>query len=142
MILDKANRKYDLLALSTLKIKDISNMFRISIPIVFQSILSIGSWFLFFSFIENVGQKELEISNILRTVYLILSIPSWGFSAGINTLVSGFIGNKKRQAVIPIIIKTAKLNLLITMVIAIPIAIFPEFFLYPIFDDKVKEEGD
>lgn len=133
MILDKANRKYDLLALSTLKIKDISNMFRISIPIVFQSILSIGSWFLFFSFIENVGQKELEISNILRTVYLILSIPSWGFSAGINTLVSGFIGNKKRQAVIPIIIKTAKLNLLITMVIAIPIAIFPEFFLYPIF---------
>lgn len=133
MIWDKTNRKYDLLALKTLEKKDVNNMFRISIPIVFQSILSIGSWFLFFSFIENVGQEELEISNILRTVYLILSIPSWGFSAGINTLVSGFIGNKKRQAVIPIILKTAKLNLVITMAIAIPVAIFPEFFLYPIF---------
>lgn len=133
MIWDKTNRKYDLLALKTLEKKDVNNMFRISIPIVFQSILSIGSWFLFFSFIENVGQEELEISNILRTVYLILSIPSWGFSAGINTLVSGFIGNKKRQAVIPIILKTAKLNLAITMAIAIPVAIFPEFFLYPIF---------
>jgi MATE family multidrug resistance protein len=133
MMWDKANRKYDLLALKTLEKKDVNNMFRISIPIVFQSILSIGSWFLFFSFIENVGQEELEISNILRTVYLILSIPSWGFSAGINTLVSGFIGNKKRQAVIPIILKTAKLNLAITMAIAIPVAIFPEFFLYPIF---------
>lgn len=133
MIFDKSNIKYDLLALKTLVKKDVRNMFMISIPIVFQSILSIGSWFLFFSFIENVGQEELEISNILRTVYLILSIPSWGFSAGINTLVSGFIGHKKRQAVIPIILKTAKINLVITMAIAIPVAIFPEFFLYPIF---------
>ncbi len=133
MIFDKSNMKYDLLALKTLVKKDVRNMFMISIPIVFQSILSIGSWFLFFSFIENVGQEELEISNILRTVYLILSIPSWGFSAGINTLVSGFIGHKKRQAVIPIILKTAKINLVITMAIAIPVAIFPEFFLYPIF---------
>ena len=133
MIVEKTNLKYDLLALKTLEIKDMINMFRISIPIVFQSILSIGSWFLFFSFIENVGQKELEISNILRTVYLILSIPTWGFSAGINTLVSGFIGHKKRQAVIPIINRTAKLNLLITMAIAIPVTVFPEFFLYPIF---------
>ena len=32
-----------------------------------------------------LGQKELEISNLLRTVYLILSIPCWGYSAGINT---------------------------------------------------------
>lgn len=133
MMFDKSNVKYDLLALKTLVKKDVHNMFMISIPIVFQSILSIGSWFLFFSFIENVGQEELEISNILRTVYLILSIPSWGFSAGINTLVSGFIGHKKRQAVIPIILKTAKINLVITMAIAIPVAIFPEFFLYPIF---------
>ncbi len=133
MMWDKSIRRYDLLALKTLESKEVMNMFKISIPIVFQSILSIGSWFIFFSFIENVGQRELEISNILRTVYLLLSIPCWGFSAGINTLVSGFIGNKKRQAVLPIIIKTAKLNLLITMAIAVPIALFPEFFLYPIF---------
>ncbi|MCZ2101773.1 MAG: MATE family efflux transporter [Chitinophagales bacterium] len=133
MVWDKTNRKYDLLALKTLEVKDAFNMFKISTPIVFQSILSIGSWFLFFSFIENVGQRELEISNILRTVYLILSIPCWGFSAGINTLVSGFIGHKKRQAVLPIIFKTTKLNLLITLAISIPVVLFPEFFLYPIF---------
>ena len=34
---------------------------------------------------------------------------------------------------IPIAIKTAKLNLFSTMVLAIPVAIFPEFFLYPLF---------
>lgn len=133
MVWDKANRKYEWMSWHRVSIKDFSNMFRISIPIVFQSILGIGSWFLFFSFIENIGSQELEISNLLRTVYLILSIPCWGYSAGINTLVSSFIGNKKRQAVLPLIIKTTKLNLLTTLLISLPIILFPEFFLYPLF---------
>lgn len=133
MIWDKGNRKYHLLSVHKLVTKDFKNMFSISSPIVFQSILGIGSWFLFFSFIENVGSHELEISNLLRTVYLILSIPCWGYSAGINTLVSNFIGNKKRQAVLPLILKTTKLNLLSTMLISLPVLMFPEFFLYPLF---------
>ncbi len=133
MIWDKSNRKYELLSIHSLVMKDFRNMYNISTPIVFQSILGIGSWFLFFSFIENVGSRELEISNLLRTVYLILSIPCWGYSAGINTMVSNFIGNKKRQAVFPLIIKTVKLNLLSTMLISLPVLLFPEFFLYPLF---------
>lgn len=133
MIWDKNNRKYELLSFHRLSSKDFNNMFSISFPIVFQSILGIGAWFLFFSFIENVGSQELEISNLMRTVYLILSIPCWGYSAGINTLVSNFIGNRKRQAVIPMIIKTVKINLLSTMLISMPVLLFPEFFLYPLF---------
>ncbi|MBC7885889.1 MAG: MATE family efflux transporter [Saprospiraceae bacterium] len=133
MIWDKTNRKYGLLSIHRLKYSSFANMFSISFPIVFQSILGIGSWFLFFSFIENVGSKELEISNLLRTIYLILSIPCWGYSAGINTIVSNFIGNKKRQAVLPLIIKTTKINLLSTMLISLPVLMFPEFFLYPLF---------
>lgn len=133
MITDKLNRPYALFTVSRISFKDIKNMFTISSPMVFQSILGIGSWFLFFSFIENMGKDELAISNILRTVYLILSIPCWGYSAGINTLVSQFIGYQKRQAVLPIIIKTAQLNLFTTVVISLPIVLFPEFFLYPLF---------
>ena len=131
MIWDKSNRKYELLSIHSLVVKDFKNMFSISTPIVFQSILGIGSWFLFFSFIENVGSRELEISNLLRTVYLILSIPCWGYSAGINTMVSNFIGNKKRQAVFPIIIKTVKLNLLSTMIISLPVLLFPAVQVLP-----------
>ncbi|MBK7635743.1 MAG: hypothetical protein IPJ13_16785 [Saprospiraceae bacterium] len=136
MIYDKANRKYELLSIHRLSIRTFKSMFSISSPIVFQSILGIGSWFLFFSFIENVGGRELEISNLMRTVYLILSIPCWGYSAGINTLVSNFIGNKKRQAVLPLIYKTTKLNLLSTMLISMPVVLFPEFFLYPLFGKR------
>ncbi len=133
MFWDKSNRKYELLSIHRLSISTFKSMFSISTPIVFQSILGIGSWFLFFSFIENIGGRELEISNMLRTVYLILSIPCWGYSAGINTLVSNFIGNRKRQAVLPLIYKTTKINLISTLVISLPVVFFPEFFLYPLF---------
>jgi len=133
MFLDEENRKFRLLNLSKMNFGLIKAMFHISYPIVFQSILGIGSWFLFFSFIENRGGQDLAISNLLRNVYLILSIPSWGYSAGINTMVSSFIGNKKRQAVMPLIVKTTKINLLTTSIISLPVVFFPEFFLYPLF---------
>ncbi len=133
LINDKSSRSYELFKFHRISFKDIKNMFSIASPMVFQSILGIGSWFLFFSFIENMGKEELAISNILRTVYLILSIPCWGYSAGINTLVSQFIGYQKRQAVIPLILKTTKLNLITTILISLPVVLFPEFFLYPLF---------
>jgi putative MATE family efflux protein len=133
MFYDKFNHRYKLWKFERLDFALISSTFFISTPIVFQSILGIGSWFLFFSYIENIGRQELAISNLLRNVYLILSIPSWGYAAGINTLVSNFIGNKKRQAVLPLVIKTVKLNLATTIIISLPVILFPEFFLYPFF---------
>jgi Na+-driven multidrug efflux pump len=69
-------------------------------------------------------------------VYLILSIPCWGFSSGVNTLVSNFIGQKKRQAVVPLIWKTAKLSWMSTMVIALPVVIFPTYLLYPLLGSE------
>jgi putative MATE family efflux protein len=106
----------------------------LSIPIVSQSVVSLGGWFLFFSFIEKfLGPDDLATSNLVRNIYLIIIIPSWGYSSGINTLVSHFIGNRKRMAVRPIIRKTAWLNLLSTWVFAIPIILFPSFILYPLF---------
>jgi multidrug resistance protein, MATE family len=112
------------------KIKD---FFSISFPLVLQSALGLSSYFIFFTLIENNSSKDLEISNLIRTVYLILSIPAWGFSAGINTIVSNFIGNQKRQGVIPIIKKTSYMSLLVSMAITIPVVLYPEHLLYPLF---------
>ena len=72
-----------------------------------------------------MGERELAISNLARMVYLVLSIPTWGYASGVNTLVSGFIGADKRQAVIPMIWKTAKLCFWTTMALALPVVLFP-----------------
>jgi putative MATE family efflux protein len=110
------------------------SILKLSSPIVGQAVVSIGSWFLFFALIENyLGERSLAISNLVRNVLLILTIPSWGFSSAINTMVSQLMGMRKRMGVLPIIFKTANLNLIITMVITIPVVLFPTVMLYPLF---------
>lgn len=133
----KLVRRLKIFSLPRIDKRIVRSMYEVSFPIVVQSFAGIGSWFLFFSLIENyLGTEAIKTSNLVRIVYLILSIPCWGFSAGINTLVSNFIGAEKRQAVEPIIKKTAGLNLAITMLVSIPVLIFPDFFLYPFFGSE------
>ncbi len=134
MYYDKFNRHLRLFTLPRVNGKGLFSLFRISWPIVLQTALGLGSWFVFFSMIEFYrGGRDLEVSNVIRIVYLILSIPIWGYSSGINTLVSGFIGQKKRQAVVPMIWKTSKLSVLSSILLAVPVVLWPDFFLYPLF---------
>jgi putative MATE family efflux protein len=130
---DKQNRPYKLFSFAGLSWSSIKTNFEISFPILAQSVLSIGAYFFFFAWIENRSQEELKISNLIRNVYLILTIPSWGYSTGINTIVSYFIGMSKRQAVEPITQKTSLLNIFTTVLLAAPILIFPTFFLSPLY---------
>ena len=110
----------------------IRRIYNLAVPIVAQAFVGLGSWFLFFGIVENFGERQLAITNLVRMVYLVLSIPCWGFAAGVNTLVSNFIGQRKRQAVIPIIWKTAKLSWLVTILLTLPVALYPQQILYPL----------
>lgn len=136
IIFDKEARKWRIFHLPKLDLHQILQLYKLSLPIVAQAIVGLGSWFVFFGIVENLGEHELAITNLVRMVYLVLSIPTWGFSAGVNTLVSNFIGQRKRQAVLPISIKTAKLSWLVTMAISLPIVLFPHTFLYPLLGGK------
>lgn len=132
MIFDKKNIDYKIFKLPKIDIPLIKKQLKIGSPIVAQAVVGLGSWFVFFGLVENLGERELAITNLARMVYLMLSIPCWGFASGVNTLVSNFIGQQKRMAVIPIIWKTAKLCWMVTMVISLPVVLFPEQILYPL----------
>lgn len=136
MLWDKKNRKYSIFTMPKVDIPLMRNLVYISSPIVVQAIIGMGSWFVFFSLVENLGQRQLEVSNLVRNVYLILSIPCWGFAAGINTIVSNFIGQHKKNAVIPLIWKTTKINVLMTLAFAIPVIMIPQWVLYPLFGSE------
>lgn len=136
MLQDKQAKEMGLFKLPELDIPLIKKQMKLSTPIVAQSIVGLGSWFIFFGIVENLGERELAISNLVRMVYLMLSIPCWGFASGTNTLVSHFIGARKRQAVVPIIWKVAKVSLLSTLILALPVVLFPETTLYPILGSQ------
>ncbi len=132
ILFDKKARTYRLFHLPRIDPLLIRQVYRLSFPIVAQAFVGLGSWFVFFGIVENLGERPLAITNLARMVYLVLSIPVWGFSSGVNTMVSNLIGQRKRMAVIPIIWKTAKLSLVTTMAITLPVVIFPHQLLYPL----------
>lgn len=132
VLFDKKARDYELFKLPKVNLKLIKQQYYLGAPIVAQAIVGLGSWFVFFGIVENLGDRELAITNLLRMVYLVLSIPCWGFSSGVNTLVSNFIGAQKRNAVFPIVMKTSKICFLFTMVISLPVVLFPKQILYPL----------
>ncbi len=133
---DKPSRVYNLFKFPKIDIPLIKAQLKIGSPIVAQAVVGLGSWFVFFGIVENLGERPLAITNLVRMVYLVLSIPCWGFSSGINTLVSNFIGARRKDAVLPIIWKTSKLCWIITMAISLPVVLFPEYLLYPLLGSE------
>lgn len=136
MFFDPVMKKVNLFDRHVFEVSEVKTMIRLSSPIVVQSIVGMGSWFIFFGLIENLGERALAITNMARIVYLVLSIPSWGFSAGINTMVSNSIGASCPDEVWPITLKTIKICLVTTLSMALPILIFPSIFLYPLLGSE------
>jgi Na+-driven multidrug efflux pump len=136
ILFDKKAHEYSLFKLPNIDMALIRQQYSLAFPIVVQAFVGLGSWFFFFGIVENLGPRDLAITNLVRMVYLILSIPCWGFASGVNTMVSNLIGQQKRQAVVPIIRKTALLCWLVTMALSLPIVIFPQQMLYPLLGSQ------
>ncbi|MFN0174797.1 MAG: MATE family efflux transporter [Saprospiraceae bacterium] len=132
MIFDKSNRPLNIFSIPKPDWPMTMQQLRIVLPIVAQAAVGQGSWVFFFGMVENLGERPLAISNLARMVYLLLSIPLWGFSTGVNTLVSNLIGQNRHSDVLAAAWKTGKLCWFVTMVVAVPILLFPGQLLYPL----------
>jgi putative MATE family efflux protein len=78
-------------------------LFKLSGPIMLQNFLSLSVWFAFFLLVEKLGEQALAISNIIRSVYVVLMIPIWGFASASNSLVSYLIGMQYPQLIFKLI---------------------------------------
>ncbi|MCF6170465.1 MAG: MATE family efflux transporter [Bacteroidales bacterium] len=81
----------------------------ISVPMMMQSFISLTVWFVFFIFIEKLGEASLAVSNIIRSFFVILMVPIWGFATATNSLVSFLIGKRKEEEVMSLITKIVTL---------------------------------
>jgi len=103
----------------------IKNILGISIFVMFQYVLSLGSWFVFFMFIEKMGERPLAVYNIIRSLYLMLMIPGWALCSVTSTLVSNSLGEGKPNFVIPIIKKILKFSVAAMTVTVFLAALIP-----------------
>jgi putative MATE family efflux protein len=136
-IFDTDNRKYRIISFPKFNKGIIVRTWNISVFIMLQNFASIAAWFLFFLLIENTGERPLAISNIVRSLYMMLMLHIWAFSASVNTLVSNAIGAKAQYLVMPIIHKVNKLSILIVLCVIAISVVFPELLIRIYTDDPV-----
>ena len=136
MFFDKGLRRFQMFRFYKLDLSVVRQNIKIGSPVVIQAVVGLGSWFFFFGVIENYGAHALAVSNLVRVVYLIVSVPCWGYSVAINTLVSNLIGQEKTELVFPAIIKTVKICMTSTVIVALPVLLFPQRILYPVLGSE------
>lgn len=132
-LLDKPVRRLKLFRLQPIDWGLVKTQANLSLPVVAQSVVGLGSYLFFFGIVENLGSMALAVTNLVRVVYLALSIPTWGFATAINTLTSHFLGRKRRSIVEPLTYKVAWVCFWTTLVLSVVVALFPEPILYPLF---------
>ncbi len=133
-------KKYRLFTLGKIRINLLLDLVKISAPMMLQHFLSFTGWFLFFIVIEKLGTEALAVSNIVRSLYMILMIPLIGFSASVSTLVSNFIGANRSAEVWSIALKTIGLSLGCTIIMILAILFIPESFLSLYTSDQLLIE--
>jgi putative MATE family efflux protein len=119
---------FGLFQFKKVELKTILLILELSVFIMFQYFISISTWFVFFIFIEHMGERPLAVSNIGRSLYILLTIPAGALGTTVNTLVSNLIGAGRKEEVLPFIIKVARISLLIISPFVLLALIFPELF--------------
>jgi putative MATE family efflux protein len=99
---------------------------KIGSPMMLQNFLSLSSWFIFFMIIEKMGEKELAISHIIRSIYMVLMIPLFGYSNATSTIVSNLIGQGNSDKVLSLIKKVTYLSVLSTAIVLLVNLFIPE----------------
>ncbi len=101
----------------------------VSLYIMIQFVLSHAVWFGFFLLIEKMGETSLAISNIIRSIYMLLMIPAWAMSSATSSIVSNAIGAGYNNQVIPIVKKVLLFSMGIMLVVAVLAAFVPHFMI-------------
>lgn len=102
---------------------------KVAWPLMVQNFLGLSVWFAFFLLVEKMGEQQLAVSNIARSIYIVLMIPVWGFAAASNSLVSYLIGLNKEEQVFKLIGRILFLSNGGVLVFAVLSFLFPALLL-------------
>ena len=122
-------KKYGLHRLPSFNLALLGRILNISCFTMVQYFLSMATWFVFFMAIERLGQRELAIANIARSLYIVLLIPVQALSTSANTMVSNLIGAGGINHVMHLMKRIAKISFGIVSICVGIMITFPQLFL-------------
>jgi Na+-driven multidrug efflux pump len=87
-----------------------------SVFTMMQHFVTMATFFFFFIVVEHLGERELAIANIVRSIYIVLFIPVNALATTTNTMVSNAIGAGNTILVLPVIRRIARLSFIAMLV--------------------------
>ncbi len=99
-------------------------LLRLSIWSMMHSFTGVAPWFLFFVMIEHLGEAQLAIANIVRSISTVFFVIVCSFSTTTGSLVSNLIGAGEYKKIMPLCRKMMGLSFLL----GIPLIMLTLFF--------------
>ncbi len=122
-------KKYGMDRLRSFDFGLLKRILSISCFTMLQYFLAMATWFIFFVAVERLGQRELAIANIVRSIYIMMLIPVNALSTSTNSLVSNAIGAGGIGHVMALIRKIASFSFVIMVILVSITALYPQAIL-------------
>ena len=112
-------------------------IFKLATPTMVQKLLAFGTWFIFFIFVEHMGELPIAVSGLIRSMYMLLGVPIFAFGATASTIVSRLIGEGRKDEVMPTLIRISGISILSVIPMLLICIFFPTEVLSIYMDDPV-----
>ena len=126
--------KYGINCFVLFKGRVLQNIFKISLWTMIQNFFSLSTWFLFFLFVEHLGERSLAITNVIRSLSGFPFMIMMAFASTCGSLVSNLIGAGKHDYVHVTIWQHIRLAYVFVLSLVLVYALFPQFII-SIFTD-------
>lgn len=122
-------KKYGLDRIPRLDFSVLKRMLNVSFWTMIQNFFSLSTWFLFFLYVEHLGERSLAVTNIIRNVSGILFMVLMAFASTCGSLVSNQIGAGNTKYVPDTIRQHVRIAYLFVLPLALLFVLFPNFIL-------------
>ncbi len=118
-------KEYTLFSFQKFEHKILGTTLSVAIPSMGQKLISFGTWLVFFSFVERMGERELASTMTMRSIYMLIGIPLFAYATTTNTLVSRFIGEGHPQLLMSVVKKVTQQAFLSMLPIVVVLILLP-----------------
>ena len=122
-------KKYALNILPKFQSRTLKRILNVSVWTMIQNFVSLSTWFMFFLFVEHLGERSLAIANIIRNVSGIPFMIAMAFAATCGSLVSNLIGASEKDCVRGTINQHIRIGYVFVLPILIFFCLFPDLIL-------------
>lgn len=122
-------RKYRLEKVPKFQPQELKRILNVSLWVMIQSVLSLATWFIFFVYIEHLGEQSLAITNIVRSLSGFLFMIIIAFASACSSLVSNMIGAGMENEVRKVIRRHILLSYAIVIPLTVLLCAVPRLFI-------------